>query len=632
VRRLGLMVALAAIGAASALLLTGAVAHHNTANAYDPSKMPEIQQRLVDGVMSLDYDMSRNSGNDQFKPNNYFPRGNDTCPVNLSSNIKVNQDCLNLSDPDLQGRAQAQNETTIAVDPFDTNDLIAASNDYRIGDGGCFPSYSLDGGRTWNDTALPYEFTRGDSFGGYARQYWQSCGDPFVIGYDTKGNAYFGGLMFNRGIGVSNNPDQGSAVYVWRSTQNSGASWNFPGRPVVETDNTQGLPFNDKPQGTIDNNSASPYANRIYVTWTDFGADGTAYILEAYSSDYGEHFSAPHVVSINSPLCTNTYGLATPNGDCNENQFSQPFVAPNGNLYVVYDNYNNPTKSAQDNENQVLLSESVDGGNTFTPPVKVASYYDLPDCATYQNGQDLGRACVPEKGPTSNSIFRAINYPVGAVNPTNPSQVVVTFGSYINRYSNEANGCVPAGFSPVTGNNLYTGVKTPGACNNKILESVSNDGGATFTGTTTDPRQLPTVNQDPGQVGTDQFWQWMAFTKDGKLAVSYYDRQYGSDETTGYSDVSLSGSGDLANFVVERVTSSSMPPPTEFSGLFMGDYSGLAVADKAWPLWTDTRDPDLFVCPSSVSSSPAVCGASETNGLTANDQDIFTENVSVPSK
>ncbi len=90
----------------------------------------------------------------------------------------------------------------------------------------------------------------------------------------------------------------------------------------------------------------------------------------------------------------------------------------------------------------------------YRPPVKVADYYDLPDCATYQAGKDAGRSCVPEKSGTSNSFFRATNYPVGAVNPTNPSQVVVSFGSYINRNSNEANGCVPTSFSPATGNNL----------------------------------------------------------------------------------------------------------------------------------------------------------------------------------
>jgi hypothetical protein len=38
---------------------------------------------------------------------------------------------------------------------------------------------------------------------------------------------------------------------------------------------------------------------------------------------------------------------------------------------------------------------------------------------------------------------------------------------------------------------------------------------------------LTSVNQDPGQVTTGQWWQWIAFTKDGRLATSYDDRQDG---------------------------------------------------------------------------------------------------------
>ena len=633
-RRFGLMLVLVCAGVATALVVNGFLLRHNTAKAFNPTTAPEIQDRLLDGFASMEFDLAKNGGNQQYNNTSYSPRGSDGCPQNLSSNIKVNQNCLNLSDPDLQGRAQAQNETTVAVNPFNTNDLIAASNDYRLGDGGCFPAYTSDGGRTWNDSTLPYGFSRGLAFGA-AREYWNSCGDPFVIGYDTKGNAYFGALQFNRGQPTTNNPDFSSAVYVWRSTQNNGASWNFPGRPVTEDYDVTGATLQDKPYGTIDNHVGSPYENRIYVTWTDFASDGTAYIFEAYSSDYGEHFSQPHLVSVNSPiLCANTYGLATPNGNCNENQFSQPFTGPDGNLYVVYNNYNNAVKG-NDNRNQILLSKSTDGGNTFTGPIKVSDYYDLPDCATYQGGKDAGRLCVPEKGPSTNSYFRATNYAVGGVNPTNPNQVVVTFGSYINQDSNEANGCRPTGFNPVTGGNLFTGVKAPGACNNKILESVSNDGGATFTGTAADPRTLTTVNQDPGQNGTDQFWQWMAFTKTGKLAVSYYDRQYGTDETTGFSDVSLSGSGDLTRFAVHRVTSSSMPPPTQFSGLFFGDYSGLAAWTNANPVWMDTRSPDLFACPtSSTSSAPGVCSATAPGAPASplNDQNIYTANLPVPSK
>jgi hypothetical protein len=398
---------------------------------------------------------------------------------------------------------------------------------------------------------------------------------------------------------------------------------------------------------TVDNHVGSPYQDRIYVSWTDFAADGTAYIWEAYSSDYGEHFSNRHLVSADSSLCTNTYGLATPQGGCNENQFSQPFTGPDGALYVVWANFNN-TVSGDDNRNQMLIAKSVDGGNTFSTPQKVGDYYDLPDCFTYQHS-DPGRACVPEKGASSNSVFRATNYPSGAVNPTNPKQVVVTYGSYINRDSNESNGCVPAGLSPAFGTNLYTGVKTPGACNNDILVSVSNDAGASFTGTTADPRTMQTANPDPAQALSDQWWQWFAFSKNGKLTTSYYDRQYGratsagagpavpSDEATGYSDISLSSSGSATGWQVVRVTSGSMPPPTQFGGQFYGDYSGLDAQTDAHPVWMDTRDAELFACPGTgtASTPPQVCSGSyntSSGPLLANDENIYTATVGISGR
>ena len=95
------------------------------------------------------------------------------------------------------------------------------------------------------------------------------------------------------------------------------------------------------------------------------------------------------------------------------------------------------------------------------------------------------------------------------------------------------------------------------------------------------------MTNERGQIGTDQFWQWSAFTKRGQLAVDYYDRQYGHDETNGSSDFSLSGSQDLSNFGQVRVTSSSMPAPTQFEGpnggQFYGDYIGLAALRQGTP-------------------------------------------------
>jgi hypothetical protein len=234
---------------------------------------------------------------------------------------------------------------------------------------------------------------------------------------------------------------------------------------------------------------------------------------------------------------------------------------------------------------------------------------------------------VPEKGATTNSIFRAAEYPVGAVNPTNPNQIVVTIGSYINQHSKESNGCVPKGFVAASTAGLYDGVKTVGACNNGILLSVSNDAGKTFTGTNTDPRDLTLITRGGGQQTTDQWWQWVDFFRDGRLAVSYYDRQYGNDEITGSSDFSLTTSTNLSDFDTRRVTTASSPAPTQFGGLFWGDYTGMAASSRAYPIWSDTRSKDLFLCPGSGTPGhpPALCGLQDKiPNLVANDEDIFT--------
>ena len=638
-----------------------------SARALDYSSMTQLQRRLLSGVAAMQLaprvSVSTGSGarigvgasllpgdagvNPETAPtegpasfssgeetgdgsrSHYYPTEDDGCPTSIGTNVKVNQECLNLTDADLQGRGQAHNETSVAQDPNRPGHVLASDNDYRRGDGSCYGAFSLDKGANWADSTVPTSFTRGRVSNvvdfGSSREYWGGGGDTSVA-FDTKGNAYLSCQVFNRGRPTSNNKDTSSALLVLRSTHNAGASWNFPGRYARVSNDTTGAgisPFLDKQLLTVDNHPGSPFQDRVYVSWTEFAADGTAFIYSTYSKDYGEHFSAPRLTSLSSPLC---------GGDCNGNQFSQPFTAPDGTLYITYANFNNAVRG-QDNRNQILMVKSTDGGNTFTGPVKVADYYDLPDCVTY-TGQDAGRACVPEKGPTSNSYFRATNYPSGAVNPTNPSQVAITFGSYINRHSNEANGCVPAGFDPFFGDNRYTGVKTPGACNNDILVSVSNNAGASFTGTTTDPRALTSVNQAPGQATTDQWFQWATFNKEGKLAVSYYDRQYGNDETTGFSDFSISGSTDLVHFGTKRVSTSSMPPPTQFGGVFWGDYTGLSAIDDAIPAWSDTRFPELFLCPGTATgpgSPPQVCEGSASNAPRANTQVIMSARVQIPT-
>ena len=85
-----------------------------------------------------------------------------------------------------------------------------------------------------------------------------------------------------------------------------------------------------------------------------------------------------------------------------------------------------------------------------------------------------------------------------------------------------------------------------------------------------------------------------------------------------------------AAFRHHRATSSSMPPPTQFAGTFYGDYAGIAVTNRtAFPLWSDTRPVDLFLCPGTgtTTTPPAVCQGGATNASVANDQDIYTTGV-----
>jgi hypothetical protein len=616
------------LGASQFAAATGA-----SAKPFGYSKLTPVQKRHVSGLMSIELGGAglKTATPARTSAAVVTPPG---CDVNLGSNIKVNQNCLNLTDADLQGRGQAQNETWAAVDPLNSHNIIATYNDYRRGDGTCGVSYSTDSGAHWADATAPNGFVRGTAFGGFPREYMQASGDTSVA-WDTRGNAYLSCQEFKRGTAVTEDADQSSAFYVYRSTGTNGASWNFTGRPVVEHNDLAGAGnfLLDKQLLTVDDGMSSPFRDRVYVTWTTFAADGTAYIYESHSADYGETFSAPVLVSTNSSLCARPATSTHPNGTCDNNQFSDPFVAPDGTLYVVWANYNNALASATDNHNQILLARSTDGGASFSAPVKAGDFNELPDCATYQGGADPFRSCVPEKGSTAASIFRAANYPYGAVDPRHPNTVAVTYASYINRNSNEANGCVPAGFSSTTGLNLYTGVKTPGACHNGIVLSVSRNGGASFTGTGQDVRTLPVAESTAAQRTSDQYFQGMAFTGTGELVVGAYDRSYGSDETTGFSDVSLWTSSNLSGFTSMRVTTSSMPPQTEFAGQFFGDYTQLTVmGSTAHLVWSDTRAADLFLCPGTGTpgNPPQVCTGAGANFSPANDEEIYTAKVALP--
>ncbi|MBA3552602.1 MAG: exo-alpha-sialidase [Actinobacteria bacterium] len=527
------------------------------------------------------------------------PTGSGGCPDASATNVRVNQECTNQSTPTLLGRGQSQNETTVDVNPRDADNIVAGQNDYREGDAGCGVDWSLDGGEHWGSQILPLDFTAPGIAGG-ARHYWDANGDP-VVAFDADGEAYYACLAFDRGP-TADFGDNASGVFVFRS-RDGGASWSFPGSPVAQSAGTgeDGIGLIDKEWMGIDQNEDSPYRNRIYVVWNQYNLDFTADpVTFAYSDDHGVSWHQTGSISGFDPdLCPINFD-GSPPGTCNANGFPMVFVGPDAAVYVVFMNYNNCSGSVgcegnpDENQNQVLIVKSTDGGNSFGGPVKVAEFHELPDCVTY-TGENFGRSCVPTAPLSVRSVFRAANYPVGAA--FTGDRLVVSFGSYINKHSNpnRLGNCSPAGINPDTGLNLYEGVGEVDGCNNDILRSVSYDGGQTWTGGSLPDGVLPSIN-DEGPVLADQWWHWSDLSPGGRLVTMYYDRKYEDDQSSGEIDVSLAVGGGTPAFT--RVTDASMPPFHEFPGIsgygtFLGDYNALAVGPDgvAHPVWPDTRNP-----------------------------------------
>ncbi len=111
-----------------------------------------------------------------------------------------------------------QNETSIAVNPTSSRNIVSGANDYRLGWASSGFYASSDGGKHWYDGWIPFpSLPNGDNLDG--------GGDP-ALAYDRGGVAYYADINFNR-------TDDTNGVFVSRST-NGGFTWSRP--CVVLTD------------------------------------------------------------------------------------------------------------------------------------------------------------------------------------------------------------------------------------------------------------------------------------------------------------------------------------------------------------------------------------------------------------
>jgi hypothetical protein len=239
-----------------------------------------------------------------------------------------------------QGEKDTQVEPDIAMDPTNADDIVTVVQQGRFKTGGSADSgfaASLDGGQTWTHGNLP-GLTK--AVGGP----FDRSSDPTVV-FGTNHVAYASTIDFGF------RHDCPSAVGVQSSTD-GGVSWNDPVFPTNDADCDV---FHDKNWLGADTNPASPFYGRLYLVWTRFTPVAGVGVLQ-YSDDGGQTWSS--LIDVSAPD-SETEGLL-------------PLVQSNGDLTMVYDQ----TIGAQDFE---VAQTSTDGGLTFGPSVTIAEFLGAGD-------------------------------------------------------------------------------------------------------------------------------------------------------------------------------------------------------------------------------------------------------------
>jgi hypothetical protein len=481
------------------------------------------------------------------------------CTLATSAAANVNTDCE---------ATAPHNETSIAVNPTNTLNLIGGANDYqlRLSSGGKINEtvltrahVSFDGGKSWAMYPIPFSS-------------YTATGDP-AAAFDASGNAYMATLGFGFSQGRSptvTNPD----VLVAHSA-NSGKTWNTVRVATgsgVET--SQGI-LNDKEYIAAWGNG------NVIVTWTRFqlGMGGSVIrspIFDAVSHDGGNTWTAPQEISGSAPFC-----LGAPASNpttCDQDQFSTPVVAADGSIYVSFESTDNldPASLSFGADQYLVVKVDPATGARVAGPFLVSKLvdgvYDYPvDASGRQTYQD--------------SQFRTNSAGSIAADPTNAAHLAVV-------WSDMRNSSLPG--SPAAFNPDPYSVTT----NSDIVVSQSFNGGQTWS--------APAAIARPG----DQFMPWAAYDGSGLLHIGFFDRSYdAANHKYGYTLAAEAAQGTLS-FALQQVTT-ELSDPTQgdrwFSGLtvnssfphpssFIGDYSGIAAAPGGSMLgyWTDMRQAVCF--------------------------------------
>jgi hypothetical protein len=412
------------------------------------------------------------------------------------------------SDVDVSNECGPQSETYITINPSRTKNLAAGSNEiFRLPMRGYF---SGDGGTTWGgvDLPLPPAIGNGTRFGS----------DP-TLAFDTRGNLFYGYIVvfFGNGNGIN-----GTEMAVARSTD-GGAT--YPGVTYFSFSGGEDH-FNDKPMITADTNLKSPFRDNVYIAWdAAIGGSTGGGIRFAASRDHGATFTVTRADDPKGP---------------GRSIGTSPFVGPNGEVYVAWNDYA---------ANTIAFNRSFDGGATWDAQRVIASKtipFDIRIPAEFNRGALVYPACDTD------------------------------------RSSGPHRGRLVCSWMDLAGDGT------------DIFLSYSDDRGSKWS------YPQPVTDRVPA---VDRFNHWMSVDPvNGEVNISFYDTR--NDTTGGrfMTDEYLTRSSDggatflSPNIRVSDVSSNEhdcdgvFPCSAINYGNQQGDYEGLvSYGGVSHPIWTDSR-------------------------------------------
>lgn len=394
-----------------------------------------------------------------------------------------------------------QSETSIDIHPLNSGILFASANATPWPVAGIYGTgvyWTEDGGAT------PWTGFDNPPFG-------SNSGDPAaVIGVD--GRFYVGYIASNSG--------QGIAV-----STNNGVNWTT--HQVAPNPGS----LADKNHLYVDKSPTSPFVNRVYSVWTDFGGANNEHVVVRYSSDFGQTWSA----SIN---LSNTLSPGSHAQGINVN------TASNGDVYAAFAIYD----GWPGGEDAIGFAKSTDGGVTWS---RARIYGAL----TPNNNFNFGI-----RGNLKPTNIRVASFPAMTVDRSGGPYDGYIYIVWPQR------GVTPAGSDP------------------DVVMIRSTDGGNTWSAPVR-------VNDDAMSNGKDQYFPWCTVDQaTGRLDVVFYDNRETTNDSSGvYMATSVDGGLTFENF---RVSDANFRPKpiSGLAGGYQGDYIGIAsLNNRAYPYWADDR-------------------------------------------